>query len=158
MKVWFYFSLLSFLFIIVGCSSSNKGDKSDSKEDPIEVNGLTYDKAFEIVNVETGWKRASKPFVKIKLRNVTGKPITDKVEVKYAFIKDDEIIDNSSIYIRGSSDVAWDNGLCVTEELSPITSFSGTILNGIPTVRAKVLFMDDTPIWEGEISKEVTAY
>ena len=87
MKVWFYFSLLSILFIIVGCSSSNKGDKSDSKEDPIEVNGLTYDKAFEIVNVETGWKRASKPFVKIKLRNVTGTPITDKVEVKYAFIQ-----------------------------------------------------------------------
>jgi hypothetical protein len=155
----FLISLFAFL-VVVGCNSNSKGnnDKSNNEGEAVKVNGLTYDKAFEIVDVETGWKGASQPFIKIKIRNISGKPITESVEVKYAFIKDDEIIDNTSHYIHGSSDVAWDNGLCVTEELSSITRFSGTITNGIPTVKAKVLFIDDTPIWEGEISKKVTAY
>ncbi len=160
MKPWtFLISLFAFL-TIVGCNSNSRGnaEKSSVEDEPVMVNGLTYDKAFEIVNVETGWERASQPFVKIKIRNVSGKPITESVKIKYSFIKDDEIIDNTSHYIHGSSDVAWDNGLCVTEKLSSITRFSGTITNGIPTVRAKVLFIDDTPIWEGEIRKKVTAY
>lgn len=157
--LFFLFSLFAFL-IIVGCNSNSKGSvgNSNTEGEAVKVNGLTYDKAFELVDVETGWKRASQPFVKIKIRNVSGKPITESVEVKYAFIKDDEIIDNTTHYIHGSSDVAWDNGLCVTEELSSITRFSGTIMNGLPTVKAKVLFIDDTPIWEGEVSKDVTAY
>ena len=155
----FFISFFAFL-IIVGCNSNSKAnvDKPNNESEVVKDNGLAYDKKFELVDVETGWKRASQPFVKIKIRNVSGKPITESVEVKYAFIKDDEIIDNTSHYIHGSSDVAWDNGLCITEELSCITRFSGTIMNGIPTVKAKVLFIDDTPIWEGEISKEVTAY
>ena len=154
--------LISFFtfFIIVGCNSNSKDnvDKTNTEGEVVKVNGLTYDKAFELVDVETGWKGASQPFIKIKIRNISGKPITESVEVKYAFIKDDEIIDNTTHYIHGSSDVAWDNGLCVAEELSSITRFSGTIMNGLPTVKAKVLFKDDTPIWEGEISKKVTAY
>lgn len=151
------FAVLAILVVMVGCGSKDKTDNSTPKEETVMVNGMPFDKAFEVVSVETGWKYASRPFVKVKIRNVSGEAVTKSVEVKYAFIKDDEIIDNSSHYIHGSNDIDWDNGLCVTAELESITAFSGTTKNGIPKVKAKVQFIDGTPIWEGEVSRKVTA-
>lgn len=151
------FALLAILVVMVGCGSKDKADNSTPKEETVMVNGMPLNKAFEIVSVETGWRYASQPFVKVKIRNVSGEAITESVKVKYAFIKDDEIIDNSFQFIHGSSDIDWDNGLCVTAELKSITAFSGTIMNGIPKVKAKVQFIDGTPIWEGEVSRKVTA-
>ena len=152
------FALLAILVVMVGCGSKNKADNSTPKEETAMVNGMPFSKAFEIVSVETGWRYASQPFVKVKIRNMSGKAVTEFIKVKYAFIKDDEIIDNSSHYIHGSHDIDWDNGLCVTAELESITAFRGTTMNGIPKVKAKVQFIDGTPIWEGEVSRKVRAY
>lgn len=151
------FATLAILVVMVGCGTKDKADNSTPEEGTTMVNGLPLNKAFEVVSVETGWRYASQPFVKVKIRNVSGEAVTKSVEVKYAFIKDDEIIDNSSHYIHGSHDIDWDNGLCVTAELKSITAFSGTTMNGIPKVKAKVQFIDGTPIWEGEVSRKVTA-
>ena len=152
------FALLAILVVMVGCGSKDKADNSTPNEETAMVNGMPFSKAFEIVSVETGWRYASQPFVKVKIRNMSGKAVTESVKVKYAFIKDDEIIDNSSHYIHGSQDIDWDNGLCVTAELESLTAFRGTTMNGIPKVKAKVQFIDGTPIWEGEVSRKVRAY
>lgn len=151
-------ALLAILSIMVGCGSKDKVDNSTPKKETEMINGMPLDKAFEVVSVETGWRYATQPFVKVKIRNVSGGAVTESVEVKYAFIKDDVIIDNSSHYIHGSHDIDWDNGLCVTAELESITAFRGTTMNGIPKLKAKVQFIDGTPIWEGEVSRKVRAY
>ena len=152
------FALLAILVAMIGCGDKDKADNSTPKEETAMVNGMPLSKAFEIVSVETGWRYASQPFIKVKIRNVSGEAVTESVKVKYVFIKDDEIIDNSFQFIHGGSDIDWDNGLCVTAELKSITAFSGTIMNGIPKVKAKVQFADGTPIWEGDVSRKVTTY
>lgn len=140
---------------ITGCNSNSKSDGQGSANKVENTKPMSDD--FEIVNVETGWRYASQPFIKVKLRNISGNPVTKTIHVKYAFIMDDEIIDNSSEIIHGSSDIAWDNGLCVTAEIKSLTKFSGITMRGIPKVKAKVCFEDDSPIWDGEISTKVTA-
>lgn len=157
MKKLLNISFLALLLVITntGCSSNSKSDKQSSTSKVESTRAMNEN--FEIVNVETGWRHASQPFVKVKLRNISGQPITETIHVKYAFIMDDEIIDNSSEIMHGRSDIAWDNGLCVTAEIKSLTKFSGIVMRGIPKVHAKVCFEDDSPVWDGDISSKVTA-
>ena len=85
------FAVLAILSVMISCDSKSKASNSTLKEKTEIINGLPFNKAFEVVSVETGWRYASRPFVKVKIRNVSGKAVTKSVEVKYAFIKDDEI-------------------------------------------------------------------
>lgn len=143
--------LLSF-FALVGCTDSGK-NKNASKEQT-EENTAPMSDDYEIVEVKTGW-RYSEPIIRIKIRNVSGKAITETIHVKYDFIYKDEIIDGTSTIIHGSSDMAWDNGLCKTIELKSFTAFQGIVYNNVlPDVRARVMFEDNSPIWDGEISKK----
>ena len=149
------FLVLLLVVFSTGCTSNGKSDRQSSTSKVESAKAMNEN--FEIVNVETGWRHASQPFIKVKLRNISGLPITETTHVKYAFVMDDEIIDNSSQIIHGRSDIAWDNGLCVTAEIKSLTKFSGIVMRGIPKVHAKVCFEDDSPIWDGDISTKVTA-
>lgn len=141
------------LFILSCDFSKNQGNGSNSEAESAKDNVLSFADKIEVVSVETGWYNEQSPQVKIKFKNVSGKPIDDFIQVKYQFIENDEVFDEGSKILQSSSRVAWDNGLAKTETFRSIYGYPYG--GQRHKMRAKVCYDDNSIIWEGDIAQRI---
>lgn len=142
---------------MLSCSNS-KYQTSNIDGDSVDVEIMedaetSLSDMIEVLSVETGWYDEKVPQIKIKFKNVSGKPIDKSIEVKYQFIENDEVMYESTAYLHSSINVDWDNGLAKTETYR---SYTGYPFGGHHhDVRAKVCYEDNSIIWEGNIAHKV---
>jgi len=153
------FAVLLTTFVLVRCNTnSSKTNSSKATETKQETPKPKMSDCFEILELQTGLTYNLYPFVEFKIKNKSGKPITDLTSVKYVFIWGDEIICSNSEIIQYSSNAPWDNGLVKTVKLTSTTGFNHPSAVKNKKVRAKVYYDDDSLIWEGEIGDKISPW
>lgn len=156
--------LMSLLMVVtLTRCNSNHNDKINAKKVETKIETVDIETVeevappkmsdlFEIVELYTGFSTNFVPFVYMKLRNISGSPVTDVVRLKFIFVNKDEIIDDTGYYVHGYSDMPWDNGLCKSAKLSSKWQFDGWPANG--SLRTKVVFEDGSIIYNGNVNNK----
>lgn len=138
------FVLAVLTVILFGCKQPSKPKKIS---DFVEIESVDIDAKWDWFLVAY-WH----PKVEFKFRNISGQPISNDISVKYQFIIDDEIVDEGSKILHSKTDAAWDSGLSKTLEFSYVHDSQIKDLDKTPPrVRAKFVFEDNSPIWDGVI-------
>ena len=144
---------LTLMLCLSGCGIPEKSDQNTERKEASEELKPLMSESIEIVSVETGWYGEQRPQIKIKFRNKSGNPISDFVKIKYLFVENEEVFDEGSEYLHSSSDVNWDNGLSKSKTIR--SAYGYPYGGNRHKVTAKVLFDDNSTIWEGAISQKV---
>lgn len=165
MKKLFKITIICLLIIptIIGCSDNNSNKETkqttetnkDAKADQNVASSKMID-LFEIVDINTGFRTAFVPMALIKLRNVSGKSIDKKIEIRYVIIYNDEIIDEWFVYVHNSFDIPWDDKLSKTIEIH-CRNYQFKLLPKEGSLRTKIVFEDGSLIYDGIIQNKFIA-
>jgi hypothetical protein len=105
------------------------------------------------------------PMVKIKFKNKSGWAISKPIAVKYQFIIENEVVEEGKKMLHEETDPAWESGLyktldfdywsiCALDSMLDMKSMtqykSGKLPITPPRISAKIVFEDNSLIWEGK--------
>ena len=146
------FTLVLVLFL-TGCNNNpTKTSHESNQEINSDESKPQMTDLIEVISVETGWYQEQRPYIKVKFRNKSDNAISDFIKIKYQFVEDGEIFDEGYVYLHSSSDIDWDSGLSKSKTI--ISSYGYPYGGFKHNINAKVLFDDNSPIWDGIIAKK----
>lgn len=167
MKKLFKITTICLLIIltIIGCSDNKNKETNqhkpitetnkDVKADQNIASSMMID-LFEIVEINTGFRTDFVPMARIKLRNISGKSIDKKIEIRYVIIYNDEIIDEWFVYVHNKFDIPWDDKLSKTIEIH-CRNYQFKLLPKEGSLRTKIVFEDGSLIYDGLIHNKFIA-
>lgn len=151
------FKYIGFFSLLLLLSCSNQGNQGNNsfEEHKKDQKVSDYTKLIKLTSADAGWGSISNydgmgmPEIKITLQNISSKPITDDLYLKYRFIEGDEIIGEMSQNIHyQSSDIPWDINLKKTF----ILSFGAFIPEAKKrNLSAQIFDANNNLLWNGKV-------
>lgn len=144
-------------FLLVGCSHSTSEAQNSNfsvKEETEEV--VDYSKLIQLTTIETGWDVVNdisfgQVNVRISVKNISGKPIKDIIDVKYRLTEDDKVIEEHSKTLQYRKSIPWNAGLVKSSVID------GNFLHDVMqhNIHAELYDDNNNLLWEGDIEKRV---
>lgn len=145
--------------IILAETHYNKGGevlKYYSYRDGVKI--IPISDFFEVMSLTTGYNLGydykAYPVVIIKLKNISGKPISEVIELRYQFIDNDEIKDSGTSYIQTSLDPNWGNGMIKSDEIRCSVGYERA-LNSDTDIKLILTYRDESTLFSGIVKKDL---
>ena len=150
--------LIPLVFItlsLVGCNNTTSVAQN-IKTSVQEVEDVDYSKLIKLLSVETGWDVVTnasfgEATIRLSVKNISGEPIKERVDIKYRLTEDDKVIRESSETLQYRKSIPWNAGL-----VKSITIDGGYFHDVMQhNIHAEIYDENNVLLWEGNIEKKI---
>ena len=154
------FALITML--VMGCGNSTTPTQNSASSVQRTEETVDYSKLIKLISVETGLSPIGVyggiPEFRLSVKNISGKPIKERVAVKFRLTKNGKVFRDGIIVLQNQRDIPWNAGLVKleSESIPPILDMMklDMMKKGI-NIRVEIYDDNNNLLWEGDIEKKI---
>lgn len=140
---------------LIGCNNPTSAAQNANTSVQDKEN-VDFSKLIKILSVETGWDVVTnasfgEATIRLSVKNISGEPIKERMEIKYRLTEDDKVIQESSKTLQYRKSIPWNAGL-----VKSITIDGGYFHDVMQhNIHAEIYDENNILLWEGNIEKKI---